>query len=465
MKNEKDVNKLTSIDENGKRLDIIPAEVKGFFRTQRTRLQMILLVIFLGTPWISYSGQQIILLDIQAREFIFFGVTLKSHDAPLIFLLIALATLGLALITSIWGRIWCGWACPQTVFIDAVYRQIEIWTEGNYRERRHLQKAPLSFSLLRKKISKWGLFIIFSSVFAHSFVAYFIGSKKLIQMIEGTPTENWSYFLTVSFMTALLLFNFGWFREQFCVIMCPYGRIQSVLLDSSSLSVVYDEKRGEPRRGLATPQTTQGSCVNCHRCIEVCPTGIDIRHGLQMECINCTACIDACDDIMKKTHQPPGLIRFQTLDQSPLKIFKFKSISYMILILFALGILIFNLQTRASVNIAVLRGIDTPYSQDINSQGDIQILNHFRLHLNSQSDKDMRYEIILSEKDQQRGLKLTLSPPMILLKAKSSETWHLFFHLPLASLPKNGQLDLSIVIKSSEGELISKNLTFLGPQR
>ncbi len=396
----KDQFKLTSIDEHGARINIIPAEVQGYFRKHRTRVQIGLLLVFLGLPWIHFQGHQLVLLNIQSREFIFFGLIFKSHDAPLIFLLLAILTLGLALVTSIWGRIWCGWACPQTVFIDAVYRKIEIWTEGKYIERRKLNLESWSFLKFRKKTFKWILFFLVSTLFAHSFVAYFTGSIELLKMINGSPTDNWNYFLLVMAFTAVLLFNFAWFREQFCIIMCPYGRIQSVLMEPSSLAIVYDQKRGEPRRDFKNLGRNTGDCVGCNRCVEVCPTGIDIRNGLQMECISCTACVDACDEIMKKVKKPRGLISYSSLDNSSFQFWRLKTYAYGSLILMASGVLAFNLATREPVEITLLRGIDSPFSQDLDAAGTIQIINHFRIHLTSQIDKDISYYIALTDADQ-----------------------------------------------------------------
>lgn len=465
MKEEKDLYKLTSIDADGGHIHIIPAEVKGFFRKYRTYTHILLLSIFLGLPWIHFQGKQLILLSIPTREFIFFGLTFKSHDAPLIFLLISIGILSLALVTALWGRIWCGWACPQTVFIDFVYRRIERWVEGTYLERRRLHEAEWSWNKFRKIITKWFLFTFFSTLFAHSFVAYFTGSRELLRMMSGTPAENWTYFLIILSFTLLLLFNFGWFREQFCVIMCPYGRIQSVLLEPSSISVMYDQVRGEPRRSPSTPKEATGDCVSCNRCVEVCPTGIDIRNGLQMECISCTACIDACNEIMEKVHKPKGLISYRTLDNSSFKFFKLKTIFYGVLIILAFSVLIYNLNTRSTVDIALLRGIGTPYSQDLDPDGRPQIINHFRLHLNSQTNKEMIFEISLSEKDLQKGLALMVSPQPIVLKPQASETWHLFFHLPKELLPSNGKFDFIITLKSQDGEIQTKNITFLGPAK
>ncbi|HWU45079.1 MAG TPA: cytochrome c oxidase accessory protein CcoG, partial [Bdellovibrio sp.] len=357
-----DPGKLTSVDENGDHVRIIPAEVRGFYRKHRTWTQIVLLLVFLILPWTEMGGRQTVLLNIPDREFSLFGLLFRAHEAPLIFFLLATAALGLALVTSVWGRVWCGWACPQTVFIDAVFRRIEIWTEGTYIKRRQLRDGPMTFEKIRKSGLKWILFVVVSSVIAHSFMAYFVGARELIQMMQLPPEQNINYFLLVVAFTAVILFDFAWFREQFCVIMCPYGRIQSLLLDQKSLAVVYDVVRGEPRKGLPTDQGRQGDCVSCNRCVQVCPTGIDIRNGLQMECIACTACADACDEIMEKVKKPRGLIRYDTLDGSKISLTKPRTLIYLTAICILVGGLSYALFTRAPVDITVLRGQGLPYS-------------------------------------------------------------------------------------------------------
>lgn len=465
MAESKDLFKLTSIDARGGRLNIIPAEVRGFFRKQRTRVHGLLLLIFLGLPWIHFQGHQLIHLDVPKREFILFGLIFKSHDAPLIFLLLAVLTLGLAFVTAIWGRVWCGWACPQTVFIDAVYRRLELWTEGNYLERRRLETAPWSFTKFRKKTLKWISFVLVSALFAHSFIAYFTGSKELIAMMQGPPSQNWEYFLWTLSFTLLLLFDFGWFREQFCVIMCPYGRIQSVLLEPSSLAVVYDQKRGEPRRGSVAKGAPVGDCVSCNRCVEVCPTGIDIRNGLQMECIACTACVDACDEIMEKVNKPPRLIGYRTLDGSRLQITKLKTLVYGFLILVALVVLTLNLKDREPVEIAVLRGIGAPYSLELDDQGKSRVTNHFRLHLTSQSDRDFQYRLRLSPADLQAGFQVTVAQNPLPLKSGGAETWHIFLHTAPEVLGAGGRKEIHLIVESDAGFHSEQELIFLGPRQ
>ena len=465
MAENKDPYKLTSIDDQGSRINIIPAEVRGKLRRWRSRVHIVLLLILLILPWLKVGGHQAVLLNIANQEFNFFGILFRTHDAPLIFFVLASLVMGLAFVTAIWGRIWCGWACPQTVFIDSVFRRIEYWIEGNYLERRKLQNAPWNTLKITKFSAKWITFLIVSSALAHTLIAYFAGAEELLQMMRNPPTENWRYFLTVSFLTIVVLFDFAWFREQFCVIMCPYGRIQSVLLEPNSLSVVYNSARGEPRRNVRNHNGQQGDCVSCNRCVEVCPTGIDIRNGLQMECISCSACIDACDEIMAKVKKPQGLIAYSTLDGSGIQILKPKTAFYALTILFSTTALAYNLMTREPLNIALLRAKETPYTTSKNNDGTPLIQNHFRLRLTNQTAQDSGYHIGLVPESAGAGLQLTVGQNPFILKAKSSETIHVFVHLPQSHLPASGQLLFGLQISAASGEGFQRELTFLGPRR
>ncbi|MDG0816013.1 cytochrome c oxidase accessory protein CcoG [Bdellovibrio svalbardensis] len=461
-----DSGKLTSVDEHGDRLGIIPAEVRGFYRKHRTWTQLVLLVIFLGLPWTTIQGRQTILLNIPDREFALFGMLFKSHDAPLIFFILAFVTLGLAFVTSIWGRVWCGWACPQTVFIDAIYRRIELWTEGPYLKRRQLQASPMTMEKFLKSGSKWFLFVVVSSLIAHSFMAYFVGAKNLIQMIQNPPDENLTYFILVSAFTGLILFDFAWFREQFCVIMCPYGRIQSLLLDQKSLAIVYDVKRGEPRKAPNVPKEQQGDCVACNRCVQVCPTGIDIRNGLQMECIACTACADACDEIMEKVKKPKGLIRYDTLDFSKISLFRPRSMIYMAALIVLAAGLTYAISSREPVHIAILRGQGLPYSYVKNEQGEEVILNQFKIHIQNQGTADALYRLELPPDLLAKGVQLTVGENPLTLRQDESHEWYFFIRVsPLLMQQNSGQLKTRIILEDLKSSFkTEKELILVGPK-
>lgn len=458
-----DPNILSSVDQHGDRINIIPAEVRGKFRRHRDWSQIVLLLIFLLLPWTQVGGHQTILINIPEREFALFGVLFRSHDAPLMFFVLMTLTLGLAFVTSVWGRVWCGWACPQTVFIDAVYRRIEKWVEGPYLKRRALQQAPMSAEKFGKVSLKWFLFFVVSSLIAHSFMAYFVGAADLIEMIQNKPGDNMTYFILVSAFTAAILFDFAWFREQFCVIMCPYGRIQSVLLDRKSMTVSYDVARGEPRKGSADYGTKKGDCVSCQRCVQVCPTGIDIRNGLQMECIGCTACMDACDEIMVKVNKPTGLIRYNTLDGSPFKFVKFRSLAYLAAIILLSGGLIYALTTREPVHIAILRGQGLPYSM-VEDQGQKLVLNQFRVHIQNQGADSASFEMTLDPKIEIAGAQLMVAEPRITLKSGETREWYFFVRLPESSFAETNQIKTQLILKDSRQVELSRELILLGPK-
>lgn len=463
-----DPSKLTSVDEHGDRIKIIPAEVKGFYRKHRNWSQIVLLIIFLAIPWTTINGHQTILLDVPNREFALFGTLFRAHDAPLLFFLGATAALGLAFVTSIWGRIWCGWACPQTVFIDAVYRRIEQWTEGPYLKRRQLRDGPMTFEKIRKSGLKWVLFVLVSSLIAHSFMAYFIGAKRLLEMIENPPSENMTYFVLVTLFTAFTLFDFAWFREQFCVIMCPYGRIQSVLLDQKSLAVVYDSKRGEPRRGTQKNGEASGDCVACNRCVQVCPTGIDIRNGLQMECIACTACVDACDEIMEKVKKPKGLIGYKTLDGSKISLKKPRSILYMLAIALLIGGLTYALTTRESAHLTIIRGQGLPYSTVKNEQNEEVLLNQFKIHISNQGTEEALYQLSLAKEFKNKGFELIVAENPLKLQPKEFREWYFFARIKPELFNQTNSIIIKIEIqdlKNTQGFHTIKELTLLGPKK
>ncbi|QDK45869.1 cytochrome c oxidase accessory protein CcoG [Bdellovibrio sp. ZAP7] len=463
-----DPNLLTSVDEHGDHIAIIPAEVKGFYKKHRTWVHAVLLVVFLALPWTSIRGVQTILINIPDREFSFFGLLFHAHDAPLLFFIIGTLVIGLAFVTAVWGRVWCGWACPQTVFIESVFRRIEQWTEGNYIERRKLREEAMTFNKIKKSGTKWVLFALVSSLIAHSLIAYFVGAKDLLHMMEQPPGDNWTYFILVSLVTAAVLFDFGWFREQFCVIMCPYGRFQSLLIDNKSLAVIYDVKRGEPRRGRNQPGEAQGDCVACNRCVNACPTGIDIRNGLQMECIACTACVDACDEIMEKVKKPKGLIRYDTLDFSKIKLTRPRPLVYMGALLILVSGLSYAIATRDPFHWTLLRGQGLPYSyvQDGDTKDVIQ--NQFKIHIQNQEREETSYTLSIDPELIKSGAKLTIGENPKVLKPQGTHEWYFFVRLPESSFKgTHGKILSRVTIESRHGDVVNrsdKELIIVGPQ-
>lgn len=303
---------VTTINDDGSRYDLHPADVSGRFTSLRRISALGLIAIYLLLPWIPINGYPAVFLDLTARRFHFFGYVLAAQDGWLLFFGVTGIGFSLFFLTALFGRLWCGWACPQTVFLEHVYRRIERWIDGDATARRQLAAAPMSAAKAVRRTAKYFLYAVVSLLITHLFLAYFISIPELWSYMHDSPGEHWGSFLFVFVAAAALYFNFAWFREQLCIVICPYGRLQSALTDDNTLVIGYDSKRGEPRGKMGTEGA--GSCIACNRCYQVCPTGIDIRQGLQMECIGCAACVDACDEIMTKVKRPTGLIRYDSLN-------------------------------------------------------------------------------------------------------------------------------------------------------
>jgi cytochrome c oxidase accessory protein FixG len=319
-----------------------------------------------------------VFLDVAERRFHLFGLTLAAQDLWLLFFVITGLGFSLFFITALLGRIWCGWACPHSVFLDHVFRRIERLIEGDAVQRRTLEAAPPSATKLFKRALKHALYVLTAAVITHLFLAYFVSLPEVWSMMHHAPGEHWGAFLFMAVGTGALYFNFAWFREQLCIVVCPYGRIQSALIDDHSLVIGYDTKRGEPRGkrvtasasepspvgSLALAATGRGDCVDCNRCVQVCPTGIDIRQGLQMECIGCTACIDACDDVMTRLHRPRGLIRYDSqraFAGQRTRWLRPRTILYGVLLALGAAVATWALSTVRPANLGVTRITGTPY--------------------------------------------------------------------------------------------------------
>jgi cytochrome c oxidase accessory protein FixG len=353
---------LTSMKKDGSRLMIHPADVRGKWIRIRRAAFVALIGFYVLAPFIPVGGHPMIQLDIEHRRFYLFGQTFNSQDVWLVLLLTLTFVFGLLLLTAWRGRVWCGWACPQTVFIEQVFRRIERLIEGDAQERRKLDKSPWTPEKIAKRGTKLFIFFLIAFVIAHVFISYFVSIRGLYAMMLESPLENWSLFLFVFAMTGALLFDFVWFREQFCIVMCPYGRLQSVLIDNDSVVIGYDKTRGEPRGKTKTPGA--GDCIDCHRCVAVCPTGIDIRQGLQIECIGCSNCVDACDAIMDKVGRPRGLVRYDSIngfDGKKTRIIRPRIILYTLLLVLGASVMSLSLLTFKPATVTMVRMTGSPY--------------------------------------------------------------------------------------------------------
>ena len=315
--NEKFRDSIGTITEDGKRAWVFPKKPSGKFYEYRKYVSYFLLAFLLLSPFIKINGNQFLMFNVLERRFNIFGFPFWPQDFHLFVISMLIGVVFITLFTVAFGRIFCGWICPQTIFMEMVFRRIEYWIEGDRNKQRKLARQKWDAEKIRKKGLKTLIFIIISFVIANVFLAYLIGSDKLIQYISEGPLNNVSTLISLLIFTAVFYFVFAWFREQVCIIACPYGRLQGVLLDTKSIVVAYDHKRGEAKNGRKKFRKNEdrealghGDCIDCLQCVHVCPTGIDIRNGTQLECVNCTACIDECDHIMESINLPKGLIRY-----------------------------------------------------------------------------------------------------------------------------------------------------------
>lgn len=370
---------VTTIRDDGSRLFLHPADTRGRFTTARKLSAFALIGFYLALPWIKIGGYPAMFLDVGERRFHFFGRVLAAQDIWLLFFLLTGVGFSLFFITALLGRVWCGWACPQTVFLEHVYRRVERWIEGDAHQRRLLDAAPFEGEKVFKRVFKHIVFVLLSAVITNLLLAYFVSIPQLWAMMTVSPTEHWGSFLFVAITTAVLYFNFAWFREQLCIVICPYGRLQSALIDDNSMVIGYDMTRGEPRGKLNAPGA--GHCIDCSRCVQVCPTGIDIRQGLQMECVGCTACIDACDDVMDKVKRPRGLIRYDSLNGFAGKATQWlrpRTFVYFGLFLVGAGVSVWALTTVRPASLGITRMQGSPYYVDaayVRNQYMVRVVN------------------------------------------------------------------------------------------
>ncbi len=304
---------LATVQGDGKRNWIYPKKVQGFFYRWRSFVSWVLLALLFAGPFLQVDGKPFMLLNFFERKFIIFGQVFWPQDTHILLFLLLIFFVFVILFTVVFGRVFCGWACPQTLFMEMVFRKIEFWIEGEANQQKKLNAMPWNRKKVLKKGAKLGLFTLVSLVIAHTVMAYLVGWERTLEMVSHSPAENWAGFIGLMTFSGIFLFVFSWFREQACTVVCPYGRLQGVLLDSNSINVSYDYVRGEPRGKLVKnpkEENQRGDCVDCTLCVQVCPTGIDIRNGVQMDCVNCTACMDACDGVMEKINKPKGLIRY-----------------------------------------------------------------------------------------------------------------------------------------------------------
>jgi cytochrome c oxidase accessory protein FixG len=410
-----------------------------------------LIALFVSLPLIPVGGAPAVLLDVPARKFHLFGATFLATDGVLLMLLMLALFVAVFLVTSVLGRVWCGWGCPQTVYLEFVFRPIERWLEGNPNEQRKLDK----YGPNAKRFLKFAIYAVLSVVLANVFLSYFVGVERLTRWMTRSPVEHPSGFLIVFGVSALVMFDFTYFREQMCTVVCPYARLQSVLLDPRSLIVGYDARRGEPRGGGSQ---RGGDCIDCKACVITCPTGIDIRNGLQLECIGCTQCVDACDKMMDKVGKPRGLIAYTTQDKlngkAPQRGLRPRVVIYSgVLGVLVLGLFFFG-SGHTAPEVMVLRGIGAPYVE----QG-AMIRNQLRVKLSNRSSTAANYRISLGGAP---GSELIAPENPVRVEAGEQTTVGAFVLVPRETLG-NGIKRIEVIIEDEHGFRRAVPYTLLGP--
>lgn len=460
---------LSTLNEDGTRRWLRPRPSRGKFWHARRVVAWGLILIFAALPYITVGGHPAMLIDLANRKFHFFGQTLLPTDTPIFALLIGSMFVGIFAVTALFGRIWCGWACPQTVYMEFLYRPIERFFDGEPGRKQRIHGAA-GFRKTLKHIT----FFLVTLYIAHLALAYFVGVKTLATWVTQSPLEHPGAFLIMAATLGLMTFDFGYFREQTCLIACPYGRLQAALLDRKSLIVSYDPKRGEPRgakkRASASPSEAivsldiltapepRGDCIDCRMCVTTCPTGIDIREGLQMECIGCAQCIDACNDVMDKIKRPRGLIRYSSqaaMAGERARVFRPRLVIYLVIWagLFSLMSMLFV--TRPPAETSLLPRIGAPFYEA--SEG--AIANAIRLRVVNRSDVPAHFTFS-SPTD---GVTLTLEENPVLLQPGESRTTPVTLLVAKTSFDRRGGRDVDLRVTTDSG--FEKTMTFhaLGP--
>ncbi len=458
---------LSTLERDGSRRWLKPRLSRGQWLTRRRIVAYLLIFIFTAIPFVKFGGKPLLLLDIPARQFIFVGYIFLPNDMLLLAILLVSALLAIFLATALFGRVWCGWACPQTVYMEFLYRPIERLFDGTLgRGGAAKTKRPAWIVAL-----KYPVYLVASFYLANTFLAYFVGVDRLWQWVHQSPWQHPVPFLIVAFVTIAMMVDFCYFREQVCILMCPYGRFQSVLLDPSSLIVSYDQQRGEPRgkvlkapAGEALPivgtAPPRGDCVDCGLCVVTCPTGIDIRNGLQMECINCTQCIDACNAVMDKLSRAPNLIRYsnQRRDQGqPLSLLRPRPVIYGTLLTLLAVVFVFLLATKLPFDAVIVRESGAPFTL-ADSEG--RIRNLAQLIVTNRSERPLSLQVEAVDNPEVitrvRERDLRLEP-------QEKCTFHLEIVAPRAMF-RDGNLDL--VLRIALDERTSREIPFrmIGPR-
>ncbi|KPM31248.1 Cytochrome c oxidase accessory protein CcoG [Croceitalea dokdonensis DOKDO 023] len=458
---------IGTISAEGKRAWVFPKKPSGRFYEYRKYVSYVLLLFLFASPFIKINGHQFLLFNVLERRFNIFSFPFWPQDFHLVVISMIIAVIFIALFTVAYGRIFCGWMCPQTIFMEMVFRRIEYWIDGDRGAQMRLDKAPWNATKIKKRALKWTVFFIISFFISNVFLAYLIGSDTLIQYVVDGPMAHLGTIVPLLIFTAVFYFVFAWFREQVCIIACPYGRMQGVLLDDKSIVVSYDHKRGEGDSGRKKFRKNEdrdalghGDCIDCFQCVNVCPTGIDIRNGTQLECVNCTACIDECDDIMEKIDKPKGLIRYASEDEINNKskfTFTARMKGYTAVLIILTGVLVAMLFMRNEIEANIFRLPGQLYER----KADNILSNVYTYKLVNKTFEDIN-EVSFKLLSHKGEIKM-VSQDTFVVPAEALAEGTLFIEINASAL--NGDKDKLEIGVYSKGKLIEKTVTqFLAPR-
>lgn len=453
-----DINTKPSVSASGKRRWLYPAVRKGRFYAYRSWLSYGYLALFFAGPFLRVGGEPLLLFNVMERHFVLLGQVFWPQDFFIFVLAMLAGIICIVLFTIAFGRIFCGWMCPQTIFMEMVFRKIEIWIEGDVKKRRKLDEGPWTTEKIIKKTAKHGVFLLLSFLIANTFLAYVIGSGGLMKIITEPVKLHLSGFISIWVFTLMFYLVYSQVREIVCTVICPYGRLQGVLTDKDTLTIAYNYKRGEPRGKISKKDDTiKGDCVDCGLCVDVCPTGIDIRNGSQLECINCTACIDACNEVMGKIHRELNLIGFyseNTIKEKTRLSFtrRMKACSAVIIVLMVA--LSWFITQRSAIDVTVLRSAGILYQE----QPGGMISNLYNADMINKTNRRQQIRLVAADPD----IKIKyIQMPQTLDKEASAKA--VFFVMLPAKQIHTSKTVVQLKVIQNKNVLATINTTFVGP--
>ncbi len=451
--------RIATVDAKGKRKWIFAQKPKGRFTNYRNYVSWLFFAIFLTLPFIHLNGRPLFLFNIPEAKFIIFGKVFWPQDFFIFGLTMVAFVIFIVLFTAAFGRLFCGWVCPQTIFMEMVFRKIEYAIEGDASEQRLLSKAAWSTEKIIKKATKHIVFFLMSFLIANFFLSYIIGIRELWKIITEPVTQHFAGFMSLMLFSGVFYAVYAFFREQACTVVCPYGRLQGVLLDRNSMIVAYDYKRGEPRGKLKDKEEQHlGDCIDCLQCVKVCPTGIDIRNGTQLECVNCTACIDACDNIMDKVGRPRGLIRYASengIETREKLHYTTRMKLYTGLLAVLLVILTTLLVTRKDVDATIMRTPGMLYQE----RGADSVTNLYNIKVVNKTMQEIPLTVRLERGD---GKVEIVGHGPVVVKKEGQGSGSFFVVLPRKAITERKTI-LPLGIYEGEKKIATIKTSFLGP--